>query len=403
MTVSDIHTFIRRPIAPVRDRVRFAWARWGSVSVITIWSLLVVIATVQRGVLSQEHTTWPIFRQSYSHLLAGTDLYLYYPTEQGTGPADLFKYSPTWAFLYGAFSPLPFALGLLLWNALNATVLFAAVRSLLPKPQATLALLIMSPWLLHAVQSSSSNALVAGLIVMAYLAMERRNLWGAAFAIASGALIKIFPLAALSFAIFRPGKVRLALALTVMFVLLIALPLTVVSPDSLLFQYANWKRMVTLDENDLVFGRSVLGLMRNVSGVQLPNWPAQAIGSALLLVPPLLRSDRWNDAGFRMRFLSSLLVFAVIFNHQAEHQSYIIAATGVAFWFVTSERRELWRVAVLIGCLIGYEAVPYTIAWIAMMVELLTASPRPVRERRKDRPTERTEMGDSAIPEPIAA
>jgi hypothetical protein len=403
VTVADIHTFVRRPIAPLRDRVRFAWARWGGVSVITIWTLLVVIATVQRGVLSQEHTTWPIFRQSYSHLLAGTDLYLYYPTEQGTGPADLFKYSPTWAFLYGAFSPLPFALGLLLWNALNAAVLFAAVRALLPKPQATLALLIMSPWLLHAVQSSSSNALVAGLIVMAYLAMERRNLWGAAFSIAAGALIKIFPLAAVSFALFRPGKVRFALALAVMFVLLIALPLTVVSTDSLLFQYANWKRMVTLDENDLVFGRSVLGLMRNMSGVPLPNWPAQMLGSALLLVPPLLRSDRWNDAAFRMRFLSSLLVFAVIFNHQAEHQSYIIAATGVAFWFVTSERKEFWRVAVLIGCLVGYEAVPYTIAWLAMMVELLTAAPRPVRERRKDRPTERQGERGDAIPEPIAA
>ncbi len=402
MTVADIHTFVRRPFAPWRDRIAFAWGRWGSVSVITIWVLLVVIATVQRGVLSQDHTTWPIFRQSYPHLLAGSDLYLYYPSEQGTGAADLFKYSPTWAFLYGAFWPLPFALGLLLWNALNAAVLFAAVRALLPKPQAMLALLIMSPWLLHAVQSSSSNALVAGLIVMAFLSMERRNLWGAAFTIAAGTLIKIFPLAAVSFAIFRPGKVRFALALGIVFALLIALPLTVVSPESLAFQYGAWKRMVTLDENDLVFGRSVLGLMRNVSGVQLPNWPGQLLGSALLLVPPLLRNDRWNDAAFRLRFLSSLLVFAVIFNHQAEHQSYIIAATGVAFWFVTSERKEFWRVAVLLGCLIGYEAVPYSIAWVAMMVELLVASPRPGRARRQMTPRDQPAVGEREA-EPLAA
>ena len=375
MIVAALRNFVRRPLAPLPDRVRVAWTRWGSAAVITIWTLMVVIATVQRGVLSQEHTTWPIFRQSYSHLLAGVDLYRYYPSEQGAGAADLFKYSPTWALLYGAFSPLPFALGLLLWNLLNATVLFAAVRALLPKPQATLALLFMSPWLLHAVQSSSSNALVAGLVVMAYLNMERRNLWGAAFGIAAGTLIKIFPVAAISFALFRPGKLRFALALTVMFVALIALPLAVVTPDSLLFQYANWQRMVTLDENDLVFGRSVLELIRTLSGTEMPNWPAQLVGSALLLVPPLLRRDRWNDAEYRMRFLCSLLVFAVIFNHQAEHQSYIIAATGVALWFVTAERRELWRVAILAGCLIGYEAVPYTIAWVAMMVELLAAAP----------------------------
>ena len=380
MTVSDIGAFVRRPIARPRGRALVAWERWGSVSVITIWALLVVIATVQRGVLSQEHTTWPIFRHSYPHLLAGVDLYGYYPSEQGSGAADLFKYSPTWALLYGAFSPFPFALGLLLWNTLNAVVLFAAVRALLPKPHATLALLLMSPWLLHAVQSSSSNALVAGLIVMAYLTMERRNLWGAAFSIAAGTLIKIFPLAAVSFALFRPGKLRMALALTVTFAVMIALPLTVISWDSLRFQYANWERMITLDENDLVFGRSVLGLVRNLSGVPLPNWPAQMLGSALLLVPPLIRRDRWTDAAFRLRFLSSLLVFAVIFNHQAEHQSYIIAATGVAVWFVTAEHRALWRVAILAGCLIGYEAVPYTIAWLVMMLELLLASPRS-RER----------------------
>jgi hypothetical protein len=366
----------RRDRRALASRLRDSWTTHGTQIVIAIWALLVVVATVQRGVLSQDHTTFPIFRQSYFHLISGSDLYLFYPHEQGTGPADLFKYSPTWALLYGPFAVLPFAWSLLLWNGLNAAVLFIAVRAILPRPSATLALLLISPWLLHAVQSSSSNGLVAGLILLAFHAIERGRHWGAAFTIASGALIKIFPVAAVSFALFRPGKWRFAAALVVALLVLIALPLTVVSTDSLLFQYANWRRMVMLDENDLIFGRSVLGLMREVTRVPLPNWPAQLLGAMLLMVPVLLRRDRWDDQDFRLRFLSALLVFAVIFNHQAEHQSYVIAAAGVAIWFVTSPLTA-WRVAVLVGCLIGLEAVPYTIAWLVMMTELVSLKPEP--------------------------
>lgn len=377
----------RQPI-PFRDwrrsgrrfarRIAGGWERHGTAIVIGLWALMVVIATVQRGVLSQEHTTFPIFRQSYFHLLQGSDLYLFYPDEQGTGPADLFKYSPTWALLYGPFALLPFAFSLLLWNGVGAVMLWAGVKAIIPGKRSTLALLIITPWLLHAVQSSSSNAHVAGLILLAFYALERGKHWGAATAIALGALIKIFPIAAASFALFRPGKWRFATAFVVVLALLVALPLTVVSLDSLSFQYVAWRRMIMLDENDLVFGRSVLGLLREISRVPLPNWPAQLLGSMLLMVPVFLRRDRWNDEDFRLRFLCALLVFAVIFNHQAEHQSYVIAASGVALWFVTSEYAH-WRLAVLLGCLVGLEAVPYTIAWLVMMSELVSLKPQAAR------------------------
>jgi len=40
-------------------------------------------------------------------------------------------------------------------------------------------------------------------------------------------------------------------------------------------------------------------------------------------------------------YLASLLVFVVIFNHQAERPSFVIAATGAAIWFVESPRDRL--------------------------------------------------------------
>ncbi|MBC7670913.1 MAG: hypothetical protein H7247_00705, partial [Polaromonas sp.] len=44
--------------------------RWLAVA----YLLVVVVATWQRGVVSREHTTFAIFRQSFVHLVAHQDL-----------------------------------------------------------------------------------------------------------------------------------------------------------------------------------------------------------------------------------------------------------------------------------------------------------------------------------------
>ena len=109
----------------------------------------VVVATLQRGVFSNAHTTFPIFRQSYHHLVTGSDLYAMYPAEQGNAPADRFKYSPTAALLYGPFAIVPSAFGLLLWNLLTATALFLACTVLRRRQAATLAVVLPLPFAVH--------------------------------------------------------------------------------------------------------------------------------------------------------------------------------------------------------------------------------------------------------------
>ena len=72
---------------------------------------LAAVATVQRGVLTRSHATFPIFRQSFIHLRAGQDLYARYPAEQGSEDRDRFKYSPTAALFFAPFALLPFVAG----------------------------------------------------------------------------------------------------------------------------------------------------------------------------------------------------------------------------------------------------------------------------------------------------
>jgi hypothetical protein len=386
--LETVHT-LARPTTVTPASSLFAWISRARPWLAALYVIAVVVVTLQRGVLTTSHTTFPIFRQSYHHLVAGRDLYAFYPAEQGGALDDRFKYSPTAALLMGPFALPPLPVGLLLWNLLNAGALVLAIGTLLRKRAATIAAALAFPWVFHAIQSSSSNGLVAALIVFAFVAAERRQQVGGALLVAAGALIKLFPLSAATFALFRPRRVRFGALLLTAFILLLALPLLVTPPETLLAQYRSWRGMVTWDEGDLKFGLSIMRVMRDYLGVAMPNWPLQAIGTALLLVPPLLKSALWDDAGFRRRFLCSLLVYSVIFNHQAEHQSFVIAATGLAVWIATS-RPTAWRLLLTFLCLVGFQTVPFTLVWLTMQTELLTM-PEPPEPERESIPVTRRE------------
>jgi cell division protein FtsW (lipid II flippase) len=67
----------------------------------------------------------------------------------------------------------------------------------------------------------------------------------------------------------------------------------------------------------------------------------------VLLAPLALRRDRWDDDRFRLLYLCSVLLYVVLFNHQAERASYVIAFAGAAMWFA-AEPRARWRTALFV-------------------------------------------------------
>ena len=295
-------------------------------------------AAVRVAGASRPRGNFEIFRAASRHLVNGQDLYAHYPDAL----QDQFKYSPTFALLFAPFAWLPWPLALFLWNALNALVLFVAVERVLPPRQALLALGLLLLEVLRAMQNAQSNALVAGLIILAYAALERGRIWRAAGAVAVGASVKIFPLAALTFAIPRRRALRTGLATAAAGAGLALLPLLVTPPATLLMQYRSWHAIETLDTTQRWF--SVMELVHRATGAEMPNWPIQLAGTLVLLAPLALRRARWDDARFRLLFLCSLLLYVVLFNHQAERASFVIAFTGITLWFV-AEPRTRWRAA----------------------------------------------------------
>jgi hypothetical protein len=255
-------------------------------------------------------------------------------------------------------------------------------------------------------------------MVLAWLGLERgdaRGRVGAVLAIAGGALVKLFPMAALSFGFFQRGRIRFVATFAVVLVALVAAPLLVTPGSMLLEQYASWFSLERVDALDR--GASVMRLLHRVVGYRGANWPVQLAATLVLLAPLTLRACR-EDVARRRDYLCSLLVYAVIFNHKAEQPSFIIALVGVVVWYAAGlfeERRSPWRTAVTAATIVAtipmfvaaiapawfgqFADVPMlaaaactTFAWITMQGELLGVAALGLTLRRRLTPLRAAEV-----------
>jgi Glycosyltransferase family 87 len=346
-----------------------------------------VLVTVQQAIFARSNN-FRVFRSASVNLFAGRDLYAAHPLQH----LDYYKYSPTFALLFAPLAYLPFAIAFLCWSLLNALLLWRALDRLLPEHQGTLALALVYLEVLFAMQYGQSNALVAALMIFAFLAFEGDRAPEAATEIGLGASLKLFPLAALSFAAFHPRRWRFAALFALVLAAFAALPLLAVSPHELADQYRSWRAIEASDT--LNRGYSVMQYLY-MAGLDWPNWPVQFAGTALLLLPVVIGRARWGDPAFRRLFLCSVLVYVVLFNHQSERATFIIAYTGIVVWYVVSAPSRL-RTAIIVltmlvmvlhdvdilprgvksEILIPYriKGIPCLVAWFVMQWELLVAT-----------------------------
>ena len=356
--------------------------------VLALYIASAALVTVQQAILRHSNNV-SIFRSASFNLFAGRDLYAAHPEQH----FDFYKYSPTFAVLFAPLAYLPFALTFLCWTLLNGLLLWYALDRLLPERQATIALALLYLEVLLALQYGQSNALVAALMILGFVAFEGRRQLGAALSITVGAAVKLFPLAGLSLAALYPRRLRFGAIAVGVLAVAVVLPLVVIPPADLLAQYRSWHAIEAKDT--LLRGYSLMHYVHAWFGVNWPNWPQQAVGTALLLLPLALRSDRWEALEFRRLFLCSLLVYSVLFNHASESPSFVVAYAGIVIWYVSSPPSPL-RTAVMAltllvmvvhdvdvvprwvkyDILVTYriKGIPGLVAWFVMQWELLVTA-----------------------------
>jgi hypothetical protein len=286
------------------------------------------------GIEYNTYNNYTIFKQSFFHLVDEKDIYFPYPLEHW----DIYKYSPTFALLFGVFAVLPDAIGLTLWNLLNALILVLAVYYLprLTAKQKGLILLACVIESMTAIQNEQSNGLMAGLIILAFGLCERQRLFLAALCLVITVYIKIFGFVAFSLFLFYPGKIKMALYTLFWMIVLFVMPLIAIDFYQLKFLYKSWGVMLSQDHS-VSQGLSVMGWLESWFSIKA-NKLWLAFSGAILFLIPFVKINRYKNYGFRLLGLCSVLIWIVIFNHKAESPTFIIAMAGASLWYFMRRR-----------------------------------------------------------------
>ena len=307
-----------------------------------LYGLVVLMVTFQK--LSDGNgaiNNFLIFRWTFHGLLNGDNLYAFHTDLF----YDRFKYSPTFPLLMAPFAVLPTWAGLLLWNGVNAAAPLVAVSRLrISDREKMFVLLFALVELSGALQSQQSNGLMAGLMIGAFAAMEARRPVLAALLICVGVYIKIFAVAVAVLFMFYDRKLRFIGAGIVFGLILLVAPALVTGVDGLIGHYRDWLNLLATDPVT-AYQHSIMTLVERTTGLVVSDAIYLPVGLALLLAP-LLRLNSHRAFGYRLTYLATILIWVVIFNHQAESPTYAIAMFGVALWGVTRPVTP-WHVALL--------------------------------------------------------
>ena len=308
--------------------------------------LLTLIITIQNyfvggGVIESSYNNYLIFKNSFFHLLDSNNLYQKYPSEH----YDLFKYSPSFALIMGVLAYIPDFIGLLLWNLLNVYVLYFALLKIpfINTKSKYFAILFILLELHTATVNSQSNALIAGLIILGFLALEKEKLFSAILFLVSTVYIKLFGIVAFIFVLFYPKKVKSISYSAFWFVIFGLLPLLIISWDNLIDQYQNWLFLLQNDHGkELKF--SLAGLLHSWFGMDASykNW-VLLFGIVTFCIP-LINYKKYKFERFKLLYLSSILIWIVIFNHMAESATFILAVTGITIWYFTKKPTNIDKI-----------------------------------------------------------
>ncbi|HEY6952246.1 MAG TPA: glycosyltransferase family 87 protein [Bacteroidota bacterium] len=336
-----------------------------------------------------------VFRNSFYHLIEHSRIYGFMPGVQD----DQFLYSPTFALLFAPFALLPKYVGVVVWSVFNSMILFYAIRRL-PLDDGKKAFIswFILVELISTTQNVQSNPLVAALFILTFVAFESRRVALAALFVAISFYVKIFGVMGGLLFLVYPQRLKFAGWAAFWALLLFLLPLTVVSWKELSDYYVAWYGALQETHahyTDQIF-ISVMRMVEGMRGAALSDAGRYVVQIAafVLFSVKFLNRKAFNSTRYRMAVLSSVMVWCIIFNHASESNHYVIAALGVALWYVSGERHRL-DLALLIGAFVlgaspsslfpsylrtqfvaplGLMALPFFLIWLKTEFELTTST-----------------------------
>jgi hypothetical protein len=291
-----------------------------------------------------------IFKNSFTHLLQHVSLYGEYPAEQ----YDLYKYSPTFALLFAPFAILPTYIGAVLWAICNAVLLFVAVLKLpIETSKKTFVWWFMLIELITSIQNSQVNPIIAALFIFTFIAFEKKQIAVAALLIVLSTYIKVYGILGASLFLLYPGKIKFMLYGLLWNAILFFAPMIIISFDELINQYKGWQQTIENDHQTRAVDVSVMRFIMGIGNIEFNDKLRLGIqlGGIAAFCIKYARVSFYKEFNFRFLFLTSIMIWSIVFNHLAESATYIIAIAGIALWY-TTETKNKPALVLLIACFV---------------------------------------------------
>ena len=307
--------------------------------ILVLWVLLVLVVSLKHAFQATPNNNYLIFKYAYFNATEHLNLYLLYPDKY----LDSNHYGPFFSLLIAPFALLPDYFGMLFWQFANVLFLYFAIKQLPINPtKINIVYWLITHELLTAMFALQFNISIAAIIVLAYAFIDKEKNFWAAFVIVLGTFVKLYGIVGLAFFFFVKQKPKFIAYCFFWAIVFFVLPMVFFSPAFIIQSYQDW--YVSLSEKQLFNASltsmqdiSVMGMARRLSGnVQLSNLPFLLAGLVLFALP-YLRIKAYKEPVFRLLFLASALIFAVIFSNSSESPTYIIAFVGVAVWYVVQD------------------------------------------------------------------
>lgn len=364
-------------------------------TIFLLWISIPVFLGVFSTLTGRLHNNYKIYKYVFFNTLEQFPLFQPRPEFF----IDVNHYGPIFGMVIAPFAVLPDVLGVTLWLVMLSLVLFYAIKELpVSRLQHMAIFWICTNSLLIAQTNVQFNIATAALIILSYTNIRKeKDIW-AAFMIMLGVFVKIYGIVGFAFFFYSKHKYKLLLWSVLWGIIFFILPMIISSPEFIITQYKEWfNALITksqVNDNALYQNISFLGMVRKTTGLMsLSNLP-MILGGVILFALPYLRIREYMQPGFQLHTLASVLIFVVLFSTGSEPNSYIIAITGVAVWFVIQPRPfTKWNLFLIVfGIAVSsfapsdlfprsfyyhfvlpnaLQALPCTIIWLSITYEML--------------------------------
>ena len=342
------------------------------------------------NVFAGRMNTWNIYRSIFWHFVKHDDIYKAYPAEFG----DQYQYSPSFPALLAPFASFPNYVGYFLWNNVSMLLipfLIFKFRHFTIKQKAIICYIGLLEMLV-CLQGTQTNVMIANLILLSFLCFENKQQWLAAFALAAGIYIKVYPAVAVSLFLLYPDKLKFLSKFFIAMVVLGALPLIIYSPAELVTMYQKWFVIMKEDSGVIPGSISLTGVMQAYFHISDASKLIVQITGIAIFCLMYIRTNLFKEYYYRIYFLCSILIWVTLFNHVSEITSYAIAICGVGVWMVHQKQTKAMKICIALFVLVAtvlsmdptprfilnyiydhsLKSLPYAVIWLCILYQMLT-------------------------------